>query len=159
LRIPGPEDQMRCAAVVLLAFLFAGPVLPQEESRLRDLLQKLEDESIEVRCAAAASLSALGKDSIPLLRRAAADAGPATRDRLAEIVRKIEERERLEALLPAPSRISLEAKNRPLREVFQRVARQCRSPIDLTDVPEDARVSVALDRAPFWKALEEICRA
>jgi len=150
---------MKRAAFVLIAMLLAGLAPAQEDRRLKDLLQKLEDESIAVRSSAASGLATYGKSAIPLLRRAASESGSETRDRLAEVIRKIEERERLSALLPPASLITLDARNKPLREVFQRVARQSRTPIDLTDVPEDALVTVALDRVPFWRAVEEICRA
>jgi len=150
---------MRGPAAVLLFLVLAGPAPAQDDARIRALLQKLDDDSIEVRASAAAELSTHGRSSIPLLKRVAADAGPETRDRLTDIIRKIEVRERLAALLPPPSFITLEAKNRPLNEVFQAVGRQSRTPIDLTGIPEDARVSVSLQRTPYWKALEEICRA
>lgn len=150
---------MRPAVAVLMLFLLAVPVPAQDESHIRALLQKLDDDSIEVRAAAAVELATLGRAAVPLMKRVAADSGPERRDRLAEIIRKIEDRERLAALLPPPSFITLDAKNRPLREVFQALGRQSRTPIDLTGIPEDARVTVSLQKLPYWKALEEICRA
>ena len=44
-------------------------------------------------------------------------------------------------------------------EVLQQFGKQSRTPIDLTNVPEDARVTVSLRKAPYWVALEELCRA
>ena len=143
----------------LMLLLPAVPTPAQDETRIRALLQKLDDDSIEVRAAAAVELTTLGKPALPLMKRVAADSGPERRDRLAEIIRKIEDRERLASLLPPPSFVTLDAKNRPLSEVFQALGRQSRTPIDLTGIPEDARVTVSLQKMPYWKALEEICRA
>jgi hypothetical protein len=146
-------------AAVLTLFTLAVAAPAQEEDRIRTLLQRLDDDSIEVRAASAADLSKFGKTAVPLLKRASANAGPEMRDRLSEIIRRIQDRERLAALLPPPSRISLTAKDRPLREVFESVLRQSRTGIDLSNVPEDARVTVSLREVPYWTALEEICRA
>lgn len=148
----------RVASVVVVLAL-SGALPAQEDDRIRTLLQRLDDDSIEVRAASAGDLSKLGKTVVPLLKRVSSDAGPEMRDRLAEIIRRIEDRERLAALLPAPSRISLNARNRPLREVFESLMKQSRTPIDLSQVPQDARVTVSLREVPYWTALEEICRA
>lgn len=144
---------MRILAVVLMSVL-----LSPQDPRVRELLSQLDDDSIEVRAAAAAALMDLGTAALPALKPALAAAGGELKDRLAEIVRKIHDRERLAALLPPASRITLQADNLPLRGVFERVMRQTRTAIDYSQVPEDARVTVSLDRVPFWKALEEICR-
>jgi hypothetical protein len=150
---------MKRFLAVLCLLAVAWPAPAQDEAQIRRLLQRLDDDSIEVRAAAAAELSRLGSAVLPQLKQALADAGPESRDRLAEIIRKIVERERLSALLPPPSLITLEAKNRPLNEVLQQFGKQSRTPIDLTNVPEDARVTVSLRKAPYWMALEELCRA
>lgn len=147
-------------ALTVLALLLAAPAVPaQDDAHLRELLQKLEDDRISVRAAAAEELSRLGRDRIPLLRRAGADAGVEKADRLKEIIRKIEDRERIAALLPPTSRITLEAKNMPLREALLRLAKQSRTALDVNEVPEDAKVTVSLKQVPYWRALEEICRA
>jgi hypothetical protein len=147
----------RVAAVLALVLAAAAPA--QDDSQLLHLLRRLDDDSIDVRAAAAADLAKYGKSAVPLLRRSAANAGPEMRDRLAEIVRKIQDRERLAALLPPPSCVTLEAVDRPLAEVLQTLERQSRTPLDLTKVPSDARVTLSLRGTAYWKALEEICRA
>jgi hypothetical protein len=150
---------MKRALVVLALLLTAAPMPAQEDARIRDLLQKLEDDRIGVRAASGEELAKLGREIVPLLRRAADDAGVEKADRLKEIIRKIEDRERIAALLPAPSRITLEAKNMPLREALLKLAKQSRTALDVNEVPEDARVTVSLRNVPYWRALEEICRA
>jgi hypothetical protein len=138
---------------------FCGPSFAQEDRRVPELLAKLDDDSIEVRAGAAQALIDVGKTALPELRRLVPSAGVELKDRLNEIIRKIQDRDRLSSLLPPPSRISIDAKDRPLREVFEKLSKQTTTPIDYSQVPEDAKVTVALDRLPLWKALHRICRA
>jgi hypothetical protein len=146
--------------VLILATLAAGsPAACQEDHRIQDLLRKLDDDSIEARASAAAALIGLGKAALPALRRGLAGAGVELKDRLGEIIRKIQDRERLATLLPPLSRITLSAKDRPLREVLEKVTKQTATAIDYSEVPEEVKVTVALDRVPLWKALDQICRA
>jgi len=150
---------MKPLAAVLLLVLTALPLPGQEDLRFRELLQKLDDDSIEVRSAAAEALSRMPASVLPALERAAAGAGPEIRDRVAEIARKIRARERLASLLPPPSRITLDARDRPLREVLAMVAAQSRTPLEIGAVPPDARVSVSLRQVPLWNALDAVCKA
>ena len=146
---------MRALALVLLLL----PAGQAQDGRVQELLSRLDDDSIEVRAAAAAALIDLGKSALPALRPALGAAGGELKDRLGEIIRKIRERERLALLLPPPSLITVDAQNLPLREVFEKVSRQTRTAIDYSQVPEDARVTVKLDRVPLWKAIDRICAA
>ena len=136
-----------------------GQSILQEDKRVAELLLKLDDDTIEVRAAAAAALIDLGASALPVLKRLVPSAGVELRDRLNEIIRKIIDRDRLASLLPAPSRITIEAKDRPLREVFEKLTKQTSTAIDYSNVPEDAKVTVSLDRVPLWKAIHAICRA
>ena len=151
---------MKTAAVVLMLLLAAGTTEPaQDRDPIQDLLAKLDDDSIEVRSAATLALIDLGKTTLPALQRRLPSAGVELKDRLTAIIRKIQDRDRLAALLPPPSRITIDAKDRPLREVFEQVSKQTSTPIDYSEVPADARVTVALDKVPLWKAIHRICRA
>lgn len=147
------------AVLILLCGLSGLCGQSQEGARIEELLAKLDDDSIEVRAATAAALVELGKTALPALQRAAGTAGVDLKDRLSDVIRKILDRERLSALLPPPSRISIDAKNRPLREVLEKLSKQTTTPIDYSNVPAEAMVTVKLDRVPLWKALDQICRA
>jgi hypothetical protein len=147
------------AAVLVLAGMGWCVPLAQEERRVQDLLARLDDDAIDVRATAAVALIDLGKAALPALQRSLPSAGVELKDRLQEIIRKIQDRERLASLLPPASRITIDAKDRPLREVFEKLSKQTTTPVDYSEVPEDARVTVTLDRVPLWKAIERICRA
>jgi hypothetical protein len=133
---------MRSPAFVLILLLAAGsPSAPQEDVRIQDLLRKLDDDSIEARASAAAALIDLGRAALPALKRSLAGAGVELKDRLGDVIRKIQDRERLATLLPPLSRITLTAQDRPLREV----SRNCRSDDHrdrLPEAPEDAKVTI-----------------
>ena len=149
---------MRAALLVLtLALAVEAPC--QEDVRIQELLRKLDDDSIEARASAAAGLIEMGRAALPALKRALVGAGFELKDRLGDVIRKIQDRERLATLLPPLSRITLKATDLPLREVFEKLTKQTATAIDYSNVPEDAKVTVALDRVPLWKALDQICRA
>ncbi len=148
------------AAVLALLLLPAGfPAQAQEEAKIRELLLKLDDDSIDVRADAARALVAMGKGALPGLKKAGADARGELRERIAEIVRKINDREKLAALLPPATRVSLKAERMPLKEAFEKLSKQAATPIDFAEVPADATVTVSLDQVPFWKAIEQVCRS
>jgi len=139
----------------LLVLLVLGP----QDGRIPDLVSRLDDDSIQVRSEAARDLVALGSAALPELRRSLDAAQGERRERLAEIVRKIVELDRLSALLRPASRITLDARDRPLREVLASIAEQSGTPVLAREVPEDARVSVAVRSAGLWEALDAACRA
>jgi hypothetical protein len=152
----------RLAGAVLGIGLLAGraPALGcQDAERIQQLLARLDDDAIDVRASATTELLESGMAVIPELRRAAAHAGIELGKRLTEIIGKIQERQRLSALLPPPSRITLEARDLPLREVLEKISRLTPTPIDASKVPGDLKVTVSLDHVPLWKALDQICRA
>lgn len=152
---------MRAFAIVLMAAILSVPsrVGGQEDLRIQELLRKLDDDSIEARASAMTGLIELGRTALPPLKRSLAGAGVELKDRLVEVIRKIQDRERLATLLPPLSRITVKAQDRPLREVLEKVCRQTTTPIDYSKIPEDARITVSLDRVPLWKAIDQICRA
>lgn len=148
------------AAILLLAGLaVALPAPRQDPDRLQELLGKLDDDSIEVRAASAAALAELGPGAVPALTRAAATESVELKDRLAEVIRKIRDREKIAALLPPPSRVTLRAVDCPLREVFEKISKQSSTPIDYSALPEGAKVTVTLDSVPVWRAIEQVCAA
>lgn len=130
----------------------------QAQEDLPGLLERLDDDSIDARSEALNEIVRRGKAALPALEAAAARAGGERRERLREAMRLIMERDRLRAVLPPPSRVTLEARDRPLKEVLEALGRQGRTPIQVGDLGE-RKVSVSLASAPFWTALDEVCRA
>jgi hypothetical protein len=146
---------MKLLACALGAALLAAP----QEGDPEALILKLDDDAVDARAEALNALVRLGRRAVPALEKARVGASPDLRERIAEILRKIEERERLGALLRPASRITLEARGRPLREVLAALQKQAPTPVDAEGVPEGEKVTVSLSKTPFWEALEAICRA
>lgn len=145
---------MRAAgALLLLAW-----AVPQEPS-LQDLLRRLDDDGIEAREQALDALAARGPAAVPELERAMAGASDERRIRLAEALRRIRTRERLAKVMPEPLPVTLDARNRTVRDVAAALARASRTPIDASAVPEGRRVTVSMRGVPLWKALETLCLA
>lgn len=143
---------MKCLAL-------AGVVFLAQDAGLRELMDRLEDDSIDVRTQAMAEIVRRGREALPALKGEHAKARGERRERLAEAIRAVGERDRLRNVLPPASRVTLKGKDRPLGEVLDALARQSRTPIEAGGVGRDQRVSVELAGVPFWKALDEVCKA
>lgn len=139
----------------MLVLLCAAP----QEPSLQDLLRRLDDDRIEAREQALEALAARGPAILPDLERAMAGATDERRIRLADAARRIRTRERLSKVMPDPVPVTLEARNRTVRDVAAALARAARTPIDASAVPEDRRISLSVRGAPLWKALESLCLA
>lgn len=139
------------AFVLLLAF--------QDEAGVREHIGNLDSESVDVRASAQAALVKLGKAAVPQLEEALKSAAPEARARLVEILRAIADRERRAGAVPPGTRVSLQVKDRPVRDVLDELQRRAGTPLDLRKVPAAERVTVSLEDLPFWHALDEVCKA
>lgn len=142
---------------VLLILLLA----PQDdlERRIDRIVERFREDDIESRDAAARELEALGPPAVPALLRCAGRADAETRARLLGAARAIERNERLAGCLGRPARITLKADRRPLREAIAELARHSPFPIDGMIVDLERPVSVELKDAPWFEAVERVCRA
>ncbi len=141
-----------------LGVLLAAP--PLQEPRFRELLDRLQEDAIDARDDAAAELVRLGPPALGPLREALQGAAGERRLRIIEVMRRIEERERVAAVLRPATLVSLEAKDRPLKDTLEDLARKGTTPLDLSLVPAHApRVTVSISGKPFWEALDEVCLA
>jgi hypothetical protein len=145
--------------MTLFRACLAALLLFPQEAGVAELLSRLDDDAIETRTDAARQLVRLGKAALPEIQKALEAAGGERRERLAGIARRIGELDRLSVLLRPPSRITLDAKERPLREVLESLAKQADAELDLEDVPDGEKVTVACRALPFWEALDQVCRA
>ena len=118
--------------------------------RLRGLVELLDDDSIERREEAEAELLRLGRAAFPALRGKA---------RGRELIERIEGRERLLAKIGDPTLLTVEAKDRPLREILEELCGKASTPLRFDAVAEGRRVTVSLSKVPFWDAIDRLCRA
>ncbi len=146
--------------IVTSAVFILWLVPPQDDlsREVQDLVQRLDDDSVEVREGAEKKISSLAKEALPFLEGAGKTASVEARERLRRAIAGIRQREDLLARCRPPSLITLDAVDRPLREVFGGIARQSSTPLDFSKVPAGEKVTVRLDKVPFWKAMDEVCR-
>jgi hypothetical protein len=145
---------MRLAALLLLA-------LPQDpEARVRELLERLADDSVETRERAAGELVALGRAAEPHLRALLGSGDPEVRGRAEAILRDIAVHETLRrSYRPAPP-VTLSVRGARVADVLAELAartgeRLSFSPADFAD-PLPAFETRG---ATLWSALEDLCRA
>ncbi len=140
-----------------------SPSSPQEgefdKAAIEKLIGQLSDKSYPVRHQASRALEQVGPEALPLFRETIQKTGdPEVRRQLEELVPKLE---RLAAL--APRLITLEFKDKPMRQAVNELAKQSGYKIELStpaganDERERRLIAVDLKRVSFWEALERIC--
>jgi hypothetical protein len=150
---PGLKEALakaRETGAVLLAF--------QDAPSLEELVRRLCDDSIEAREQAAAALAGRGGAARAALERTREGAPAEVRARIADVLARIVRNERI-ASLAEPTLVTLEARDRPLREVLAELEKASGTPVEAGSVDGEARVTVRLSRVPFWEALDRVCRA
>jgi hypothetical protein len=152
---------MRGLAIAL--FLAALPPAAQEDARIRDLVQKLEDDRYEVRDESQKELVRLGEAALPLLRKAFQEAGEEPdrgelRVRAQAAIRQIELDVKARAVYRDPKPVTLRVSDARLSEVAADLARQTGLKVDATAVDGDAPVTLDLRDAPLFRVLDELCR-
>jgi len=146
---------MKPLAIVGTALFLLGG----QETSLRELMERLQDDAIDAREEAAAELVRRGAAALAPLREAIKSASGERRLRLEEAVRRIEEKQRVAAVLRPATLVSVEATDRPLRQVLEELSKASGTLIEWANVPEDVRVTWRASKLPFWEALDEACRA
>jgi WD40 repeat protein/tRNA A-37 threonylcarbamoyl transferase component Bud32 len=103
------------------------------------------------------ALLEVGQAAVPALKRAAGDAGPEPRKRLAELVDRIEVAEAL-----APTLVRLKFHGVPVDRAAKALGERVGMAIDYSSpagAGEPRKVNLELDGVPFWEALEGLCTA
>ncbi len=140
-----------------------GPLLALglalQDPEIGRLLDRLEDDSVEARDGAFRELAARGTGALVEIRRRAASAQGEFRIRLEGLVREIERRARAEAAQGTPSRVSLKADRRPLRDAVEEIRRQSPLAIEIEEAAGDDPVTLEFRELPVFEALDRLCRA
>ncbi len=131
----------------------------QDGARVDSLLERLRDDSIQVRDRAAAELVELGRAAFPALDRLKASSDPELRALAFTIRREVERQETLRRYYRPGPRITLERENVPLAVALADLARLSGEDLAFNPAKFAGRVTVRLRGATFWEALEELSRA
>jgi hypothetical protein len=142
-----------------LAVLLLIPLLPQQEPKIRDLIERLSDDEIRVREKAAADLVDLGKAAIPSLQRLALSGDLELRSRATTILRRISEGDVVGRHWKRGPRITLVSDGAPVASVLEDLERQAKDsflfdPMDLRDP-----VVLSVKDVSFWEAVDALCHA
>ncbi|MBI2901228.1 MAG: hypothetical protein HYY17_13680 [Planctomycetes bacterium] len=135
------------------------PVQDTLEKEVDRLVLELEDESIEVRDAAQEALVRLGRKVEPLLRARMEGAGQEVRARLKAVLNEIARRERIRDFYADPSPITLDLASAPLSRAVAEIGRQSRSKVEADPAAAEERVTARFSAIPFFRAVDELCRA
>lgn len=140
--------------VLLLALVLA----PQDDMTIAEWIRDLGDDAIEVRERAVSELVRTGRRAEPALREAMKRGGE-VRGRAAQVIEEIARAERALQFEAGPSRITLQRKDAPLREVLEEIQKQTSARLVFAFAPADEKVTVAFDRVPLFEAVDALCRA
>jgi hypothetical protein len=149
-----------CLAVVLAVAALPGlrasspapPVGPAPS--VPRLVEQLGDPDYRERDRAGRLLRGLGPQALAELRPARDHADPEVRRRVQEIVADLETVELL-----APKLVTLDLKDRTLRQVFQEITRQTGYKVEAMGGNEQHRYSFKFQRIPFWEAIDRVSNA
>ena len=129
-----------------------------QEPDVDALLKQLTDESIEVRGQAASGLIDLGDKVVERIKKELASADGEIKPQLEGILRAIARKRKLNEVLPALARVTIDAKDLKLREVLEDLKRQSGLAMNLEGLA-DAAISVQVKDAAPLEALNAICKA
>lgn len=146
------------ALAATLAFSLSSSAQDEApEARVARLVRELGSRSYSVRNRAAEELELVGAQSREQLKAAARSDNDEVRLAARRLLRRLDVEE-----LWSASEVSLYARNALASEVIARLAEQSGNSLqggDLYGPFENGRITLALDRVPFWQALHEVCRA
>jgi hypothetical protein len=145
---------MRTLTAILVLGLLAqdGPV--------RELIQKLEDDSVDVREKAQKDLAARGDAALPALREIleSTTASGELKLRAAAVIRDIDLAAKAAKVYREFKKITLNAADRTLREILDEVGRQAEVKIESTAVDNGAKVTLDAKDDTLYDVLDQICR-
>jgi len=144
-------------AALFLSLLLAAqdPV----EDRIRALIVDLRSEEIATREKATKALSALGIDAIPALEKFQAGSEGEVRARLAAAIESLRRDARFLKLAPPVRRVTLSAKDRPLKEVLDDAGLQSGVTCAADPAVADRPVTFEAKGEPLLQALDRLCLA
>jgi len=147
---------MTCARALILLLLLGAT----QDSDVRDLLRRLEDDNAEVREKAQKQLGALGESALALLKETAESprSSGELKLRVVAAIKDIELAAKIAKVFMEPRRITLKAADTLLREVLDEAARQAGVPIDSSQVDPAAKVTLDAREAPLQQVLDLLCK-
>jgi hypothetical protein len=129
------------------------PAKPAVTLNLDPWIEQLGDTDFRKRDQALDYLQAQGPAALPALRKAINHPDLEVRRRILDLIPSIE----TSAIL-APRRVTLQAKDKPLREIIDEIGRQTGQKIDFWANNPNQPYSFDFRNVTFWEAMERVCR-
>src|SRR5204863_41152 len=130
-----------------------------DERHLQELIDRLTDDDIGVREKAASDLAEFGKTAIPTLEKARGSTDIELRSRAASILRSIGENEIVGRHWHRGARVTLDFDRAPVAKVLEELEQQGHDKFKYDAAEFQEPMTVRVKDAPFWDALEAVCRA
>ncbi len=145
------------AAVAIMAPLLQdGPAeLPR---RVRAIVERISNEDLQGAEDALDELVKLGPPALDAIKAELAAAGGDLKLRLESASKRIEREVRRATVMGAPIIVSLMAEKRTVTDVLDEFQKSSGQSIEYANLPPEP-VTLSLDKAAFWDALDAICRA
>jgi hypothetical protein len=146
-------------SLLVLGWVLAAPAPaadnPDLRVEVRKLVRQLDAAQLAQRDAAEEKLLGMGPRVLELLPEPSAAASEEVKQRLGRIRQKLQLSAAKDAL--QPSTVTLSAQAMPLSKVLAAIQAQTQNPIELRlDSDGDPALNVALDKTPFWQALDGV---
>src|SRR5262245_6829724 len=139
-----------------MGFLILVSLLGLQDPDVDALLKQLTDDAIEVRDKAAATLIELGEKAEAKVKARMQSAEGELKQVCKRILERIAVPKKLRGVLPPLRKVTLEAKDRNLKEVIEDLKQQTGLAVDWTG---DGDVTVSVKDVTPFEALEAICKA
>ena len=149
--------------ILLALALLSAPALAQDEARIKELIQKLDDDSFEAREQAEKDLIAIGEAAAPLLKQAAQETEKRKdqgelKVRALSALRAIEFAAKARQVYVEPKLVTLSLADTELSAVLVELEKQTGVRMDPGSVDARAKVSIDVTKAPLFRALDDLCR-
>jgi len=149
--------------VLLLLLLLALPAPAQDEARIKQLIQELDDDSFEVRDKAEKALVAIGPEAVPQLKVIIAETErqkekAEVRTRALSALRAIEFNAKSKQFYTDPKLVTLRAVDAEIGAVLADVEKQTGVKFDAGAIDAKAKVTIDVQNAPLFKVLDDLCR-
>ncbi len=145
--------------LAIVAVLLAS--VPQDDpmtQKVRALVEQLKSDDVQTADDAVADLVKLGEAGLAAIRAEAKKATGDTKLKLEAAAAEIDKVARRSKAMGKALLVSVKADAKPVADVLQDLKTVSGQPITCKNLPA-TKVSVALADAPFWTALDEICKA
>jgi hypothetical protein len=149
--------------ILIALALLGAPVSGQDDARIKELIQKLDDDSFETREQAEKDLVAIGEPALPLLKKAAEESEKRKeqgelRVRAASALHAIEFAVKSKQVYVDPKLVTLRMTSADLAGVLVELEKQTGVRFDASSIETKDPVTIDAKQATLFRVLDDLCR-